>query len=96
MLDALLADREKKLPIGQISLRFHNGLVDAIVQCARRAGLPDVVLSGGCFQNKYLAERASDRLLQAGFRPYLHRQLPANDGGIALGQIMAARRARPN
>jgi hydrogenase maturation protein HypF len=49
-----------------------------------------VVLTGGCFQNRYLAERASDRLVAAGFRVYRHRAVPPNDGGIALGQAVAA------
>jgi hydrogenase maturation protein HypF len=95
LLREILADLEKRLPVGRISLRFHNTLVEAIVQFAQRVGHHDVVLSGGCFQNKYLTEHAADRLERAGFHPHLHRQVPPNDGGIALGQIMAARRARP-
>jgi hydrogenase maturation protein HypF len=51
------------------------------------------VLSGGCFQNKYLTERAVCRLRDEGFRPYWHQRVPPNDGGIALGQIVAALRA---
>jgi hydrogenase maturation protein HypF len=50
------------------------------------------VLSGGCFQNKYLTERAVCRLREEGFRPYWHQRVPPNDGGIALGQIVAAMR----
>jgi hydrogenase maturation protein HypF len=48
------------------------------------------VLSGGCFQNRYLTERMVSHLRRAGYRPYWHQRVPPNDGGIALGQIMAA------
>ncbi|MEQ1645881.1 MAG: hypothetical protein ABL959_20685, partial [Pyrinomonadaceae bacterium] len=49
-------------------------------------------LSGGCFQNKYLLERAVSRLNEEGFRPYWHQRVPTNDGGISLGQTIAAAR----
>jgi len=72
------------------SARFHNTLVEMSVDVARRIGERNVVLSGGCFQNRYLTERMVSRLLGAGYRPYWHQHVPPNDGGIALGQIMAA------
>lgn len=74
---------------GEIAAGFHNTLVEAIIEVARRAGETCVVLSGGCFQNKYLTERAVCRLREEGFRPYWHQRLPPNDGEIALGQIVA-------
>jgi hydrogenase maturation protein HypF len=49
-----------------------------------------VALTGGCFQNRYLTERAFHRLEEAGFRPFTHQRVPPNDGGIALGQIVVA------
>ena len=61
-----------------------------IVEVARLVGEPKVVLTGGCFQNAYLIERTVRRLQEEGFRPYWHQRVPPNDGGIALGQIMAA------
>jgi hydrogenase maturation protein HypF len=61
-----------------------------IVAVARRVGEERVVLTGGCFQNKYLTERAIARLREEGFRVYWHQRIPPNDGGIALGQIVAA------
>jgi hydrogenase maturation protein HypF len=51
-----------------------------------------VVLSGGCFQNKYLTERSVTRLRSEGFEPYWHRRIPPNDGGLSLGQLFAAAR----
>ncbi len=77
---------------GVISARFHNGLVEAILAVARHFGQRRVLLSGGCFQNRYLTERAVRRLREEGFQPYWHQRVPPNDGGIALGQVVAARR----
>jgi hydrogenase maturation protein HypF len=88
----ILADLKKGDPAGTISARFHNSLVEIIVRVAQWVGQERVVLSGGCFQNKYLTERAIDRLKRSGFRPYWHQRIPPNDGGIALGQVVAAQR----
>ncbi len=93
MIEGLLADAAAGLPTGVMSARFHNTLVELIVAVAGRAGAAQVALSGGCFQNVYLTERAINRLREAGFTPYWHRRVPPNDGGIALGQVMAAGRS---
>ena len=77
-----------------ISARFHHTLVELLAeacsQLARASGLGQVVLSGGCFQNRYLSERLSGVLEQRGLRVYQHQQTPANDGGLALGQVVVA------
>jgi len=78
--------------IGVIAAKFHNGLADMIAAVAREVGQPRIVLTGGCFQNKYLTEETARRLLDKGFQVYCHRRVPPNDGGIALGQIAAAGR----
>jgi hydrogenase maturation protein HypF len=57
-------------------------------------GEPRVVLSGGCFQNRYLTERIVTRLREEKYSPYWHQRVPPNDGGIALGQVVAAFRAQ--
>jgi hydrogenase maturation protein HypF len=75
---------------GIIAGRFHNALVEAIVSVAREVGGTRVALTGGCFQNRLLTERAAQRLGQAGFEVLLHRQVPPNDGGISLGQVVVA------
>lgn len=90
---SVLADLSQCIPPAEISAKFHNALAEAIVTVARSAGQERVVLSGGCFQNRYLTERAIHRLRQEGFRPYWHQRVPPNDGGIALGQVFAAKRA---
>jgi hydrogenase maturation protein HypF len=92
LLRGLLEDLQAQIPTGEIAARFHNTLVEMIVAVAQHFGEPQVVLTGGCFQNKGLTERAIERLRAAGFTPYWHRQIPPNDGGIALGQVVAAAR----
>jgi hydrogenase maturation protein HypF len=51
-----------------------------------------VVLSGGCFQNRLLTELTVARLEASGVKVYWHQRVPPNDGGIALGQVVAAAR----
>jgi hydrogenase maturation protein HypF len=77
---------------GLVSAKFHNGLVEATVAVAKKIGTPRIVLSGGCFQNRYLTERIVERLREENFRPYWHQRIPPNDGGISLGQCVAAGR----
>ncbi|HLY26524.1 MAG TPA: carbamoyltransferase HypF [Aggregatilineales bacterium] len=90
LIEALLADLADSTPTGTIAVRFHNTLAALIVAVAEKVGLGNVVLSGGCFQNKLLLERTIEQLATAGFHPYWPRQIPANDGGIALGQLLGA------
>lgn len=92
-LTAVLADVARGQPVGLVSARFHEALAGAIVALARRVGLSTVVLSGGCFQNRLLLERAAARLRAAGFEVRWPALVPPNDGGLALGQLAwAARR----
>jgi hydrogenase maturation protein HypF len=92
--ESLINDIIKDITTGEktsmISARFHNALAEGIVSVAELTGEKRVVLSGGCFQNVYLAERTADLLRKRGFTPVLHRKIPPNDGGIAPGQIFAA------
>ena len=90
MIEAILSDVQKGVATGRISAKFHNALAEVVVAVAERIGERRVVLSGGCFQNRYLTERTVRRLQAEGFQPYWHQRVPTNDGGIALGQIVAA------
>jgi hydrogenase maturation protein HypF len=92
MIGAILRDVRNGVEPGLISAKFHNALAEAIVAVAKKAGERRVVLSGGCFQNRYLLERTIKRLQGESFQPYWHQRVPTNDGGIALGQVAAARR----
>jgi hydrogenase maturation protein HypF len=93
MIEAILADLAQGVSVGEIAAKFHNTLVEAIISVAKRMGCQRVALSGGCFQNRYLLERAVRRLRAENFHPYWHQRVPTNDGGIALGQVVAARRS---
>ena len=77
-----------------ISARFHNTLSRAIVfiscEIRKQKGLNKVVLSGGSFQNRFLSERTAQWLREEDFEVFRHQRVPANDGGIALGQLVIA------
>jgi hydrogenase maturation protein HypF len=92
---ALLADLENSLSPKIISAKFHNALVEMIVAVAQKFDEPKIILSGGCFQNRLLTERAIERLREENFRPYWHQRVPPNDGGISLGQIAVASWSTP-
>jgi hydrogenase maturation protein HypF len=92
LLEGILADVRHGVAAAMISAKFHNALFRSIVGVANRIGQLRVVLSGGCFQNRYLTETTVRRLQLKGFRPYWHQRVPTNDGGIALGQVQAALR----
>jgi hydrogenase maturation protein HypF len=91
MIEAILADAARGVGAAEISAHFHNTLAESIIAVARNAGASRIVLSGGCFQNRRLVERSILRLRAEGFQPYWHQRVPPNDGGVALGQIVAAR-----
>jgi hydrogenase maturation protein HypF len=91
LIAAVLADKCAGVASALIAARFHNALVNWIVEVAASSKLKQVVFSGGVFQNRYLTERASAALESRGFDVYTHQKVPPNDGGIALGQaVMAA------
>jgi hydrogenase maturation protein HypF len=90
MICELLADVGRKESNRVISAKFHNALAEMIVVVAKKIGEQNVVLTGGCFQNRCLTERAVARLREEKFTPYWHERIPPNDGGIALGQAAAA------
>ena len=97
MLAAIVADLQAGLPKGIIAARFHRGLARMVSEVCRdlrrRYGLSTVALSGGVWQNMTLLRQTVDQLQADGFTILIHRQVPANDGGLALGQaVIAARR----
>ncbi len=82
-------------PPATAAARFHETLAAMMAAAAARAGLADVCLSGGCFQNRRLLAGAARRLAAAGFRVWRHRDVPPNDAGIAFGQLAVAAARRP-
>ncbi len=94
MIEGIVRDVLAAKPTGWISAAFHNTVAAIIIEvCSRlRAadGINRVCLSGGTFQNVYLAERALAGLRAQGFEVFLHSKVPPNDGGISLGQAVIA------
>ncbi len=92
MFRALAADLAAGVPAAVISARFHEGLAEAFAAPARRlvesGGARAVALSGGCLQNARLLAALVRRL--DGVPLLLHSRVPANDGGLALGQALIA------
>jgi len=94
VITAIVDEVKRSIDPSAISARFHNSLARAIARMALKmreaTGLSEVVLSGGVFQNHLLMGRTVDLLEQADFKAYIHQKVPANDGGIALGQAFHA------
>ena len=97
MIEAILADVQKRRCRWQKFPRnFTMRWPKPWWPWQNESGRTRVVLSGGCFQNRYLTERTVRRLQAEGFQPYWHQRVPPNDGGIALGQVVAALAAKRN
>lgn len=94
MFQEFLRDLRASVAVPLIATRFHNMLARIIHAIAVLIGEKQIVLTGGCFQNMLLTELAVRDLERSGFEPFTHRRVPPNDGGIALGQIMAVVQAR--
>jgi hydrogenase maturation protein HypF len=90
MVELIADDLSRGIEKSCIAYRFHRALAELIGQVAERVGLQQVVLTGGCFQNVLLADLARERLESAGFVAFTHREVPPNDGGLALGQAVVA------
>jgi hydrogenase maturation protein HypF len=83
-------DLSAGVAITVIARRFHLWLVASLGEILKgvrqQTGITDVVLSGGCMQNKLLFETLADQVRAAGFSVHAGELAPMNDGGIALGQ----------
>jgi hydrogenase maturation protein HypF len=90
----LVSDVRDSVPPGIISRRFHDGLADVLAMAAlvirKRSGFKRICLSGGTFQNNYLAARLEKLLREEDFEVFTHSEIPCGDGGLSLGQAMVA------
>ncbi|MDE2017546.1 MAG: carbamoyltransferase HypF [Hyphomicrobiales bacterium] len=91
---ALLGDLHLGTPVGAIAARFHRGFAKAVAKLAARIaearGIGAVALTGGCFQNATLFALVERHLVARGLRTLSHAAIPANDGGLAVGQAAVA------
>lgn len=92
VLQAIVTDMQKKSSLPVISAKFHNAVAELVTRLSLhlrdREQLNQVALSGGVFQNITLLELTVNRLRRHGFEVLTHRQVPPNDGGLALGQAI--------
>ncbi|MDP3001996.1 MAG: carbamoyltransferase HypF [Bacteroidales bacterium] len=96
-IKAILEDLPRQ-KISVISAKFHNTIAQVILEVSRQirkdTSLNKVILSGGVFQNKYLLEKSSYLLTRNRFKVFTNHLVPANDGGISLGQLVIASKIR--
>ena len=89
---AMLGDLLLETPVGTISARFHRGLAKAVGNMVRRltddTDIDTVALSGGCFQNATLLQLVCNEVAELGLQSLTHKNVPANDGGLSLGQAV--------
>jgi len=94
MIRALLESRRKARTAAESARAFHVTMAAALAECAartaERTGIRTVALSGGCFANRFLLQRLASDLQRAKMDVITHCQVPPGDGGIALGQALAA------
>ena len=92
LVRALVEQAGRGRPVPEIARAFHETLVamlaEAVDRTSRATGLKRVALSGGCFANQILLQGLWQRLAASGHEVFVHRAMPAGDGGIALGQAV--------
>ncbi|GGY43076.1 carbamoyltransferase HypF [Streptomyces djakartensis] len=98
VLRALVTDLRRGTPAPVLAARFHRAVARAVAEICRRArrdtGLAVVALSGGVFANALLEEECARLLAGAGFAVLRHGEVPPNDGGLSLGQLVVAAHLR--
>ena len=94
MLEALTKDVMAGVSPSRISAKFHNGLAEmareACLKIKSETGIDEVALSGGVWQNMTLLQKTMQLLKSSGFKIYIHQEVPTNDGGLSLGQVVIA------
>ncbi len=89
-IEAIISDYRLN-QLSDVPSKFHNTLADMMLTIAQLANQHNIVISGGCFQNACLVETVLHRMQSAGFKVFQHEKVPPNDGGLALGQLMATK-----
>ncbi len=94
IVEGVVRDIREGRGTGYIAKRFHISISELLKEATLKASqmtlVKKVALSGGCFQNSTLLSHLERSLKAMGFTVLTHSQVPANDGGIALGQALCA------
>ncbi|GHO83819.1 carbamoyltransferase HypF [Dictyobacter formicarum] len=94
MIRAITRDIEQHIATATIARRFHTTIAHLLVTACNevryQSGLQKVALGGGVFQNQVLLEDLMHQLRRHSFTVYLNKKVPANDGGLSLGQLAVA------
>ena len=94
LFEAIIIDLHDGVSKATIAARFHTTITAVTNELCQvisgNTGITDVALSGGVFQNRLLLRKTVSMLKKSGFRVFTHRQVPTNDGGISLGQVVIA------
>ncbi len=94
LIATIIEDIYGAVPGAVIAARFHNTVARMILDLCQlisgETGIRKVALSGGVFQNRLLLRKTIARLESVDLEVYTHRQVPCNDGGISLGQVVIA------
>lgn len=90
----ILKDRFSKVDMSLISLKFHNTIAQVTIDICKlireKYMINEVALSGGVFQNTYLLTKIKNTLISENFKVHTQKNIPTNDGGLALGQLIIA------
>ncbi|MDX2471172.1 MAG: carbamoyltransferase HypF [SAR324 cluster bacterium] len=87
MIKEIWTELQAGVPKEKIAASFHNSLVAAIVAQATELGINQILMTGGCFQNRYLTTLCNKELKKVGLEPIFHKITPPNDGSLGLGQL---------
>jgi hydrogenase maturation protein HypF len=93
IIASVVEDLKKKVPVGRISMRFHETVARFTIELVEairfEEDVRNIVLSGGVFQNRVLSSRIKRLMEERGLKTFFNNLVPTNDGGISLGQAVA-------
>ncbi len=84
----IIEDLKQNVEAPKVAAKFHRSFAQGVVEMVKKFDTPQVVLSGGCFQNKLFSELIINDLREAGFTPFWNQRVPPNDGGLSIGQLL--------
>ena len=94
LITTIISNISRAVPEAVIAARFHNTVARMILDLCQlistKTGIGKVALSGGVFQNRLLLRKVTTLFDCTDLEVYTHRQVPCNDGGISLGQVVIA------